>query len=89
MAEVERTRKMNHVKLKKGDNPAKLFEQIKVITNEFSDLTNALTKDVKIIAERISGIWSDFGKYHKRKRNWTNNGSPQRSYELAMENSSW
>ena len=48
MAEVERTRKMNKVKLERGENPAKMFEHIKAIDNQFSDLANALTEDAKI-----------------------------------------
>ena len=37
MAEVEQTRKMNQVKLTSGENPTKLFEQIKAIDNQFSN----------------------------------------------------
>ena len=47
MAEVEQTGKMNQVKLTSGENPTKLFEQIKAIDIQFSHLTNALTEDVK------------------------------------------
>ena len=50
MAKVERTRKMNQGKLAREDNPAKLFEQIKATNNKFSESTNALTKDVKIVS---------------------------------------
>ena len=47
---------MNQVKLAKGENPAKMFEQIKAMDNQFNNLINALTKDVKIasVLEKIS-----------------------------------
>ena len=48
MATVERTRKLNAIRLKKGENPAKLFEQLKAIDNQFSDLTHKLSEDDKI-----------------------------------------
>ena len=48
MAGVERQRKLNKVELKAGDDPAKLFEQLKAIDNQFSDLTHGLTEDDKI-----------------------------------------
>ena len=48
MAGVERTRKLNQVELKVGEDPAKLFEQVKAIDNQFSELTHGLTKDDKI-----------------------------------------
>ena len=48
MAEVERTRKLNQVKSNERENPAKLFEQIKSIDNQFSDLPNKLTEEAKI-----------------------------------------
>ena len=48
MAVVEQTRKMNLIKLKKGTDPAHLFELIKSVENQFSDLPQKLTKDEKI-----------------------------------------
>ena len=48
MAGVERQRKLNQVELKTGEDPAKLFEQLKAIDNQFSELTHRLTKDDKI-----------------------------------------
>ena len=50
MAVVERTRKMNAIALKKGTDPAHLFELIKSVENQFSDLTQKLTEDEKIAA---------------------------------------
>ena len=50
MAVVERTRKMNTIKLKKGTDPAHLFELIKSVENQFSDLPQKLTEDKKIAA---------------------------------------
>ena len=48
MATVERKQKLNAIKLKKGEVPAKLFEQLKAIDNQFSDLTHRLSEDDKI-----------------------------------------
>ena len=48
MATVERTRKLNSIRLKKGENLAKLCEQLKAIDNQFSDLTHRLSEDDKI-----------------------------------------
>ena len=48
MAVVERTRKMNAVQLNKGADPANLFEQIKSVENQFSDLPQKLTENDKI-----------------------------------------
>ena len=50
MAVVERTRKMNRVQLNKGSDPADLFEQIKAVENQFSDLPQKLSEDDKIAA---------------------------------------
>ena len=43
MAVVERTRKMNAILLKTRTDPVHLFEQIKSVENQFSDLTQKLT----------------------------------------------
>ena len=48
MATVERTHKLNSIRLKKGENAAKLFGQLKAIDNQFSDLTHRLSEDDKI-----------------------------------------
>ena len=50
MAVVERTKKMNAIKLKKGDDPEELFELIKSMENQFSDLPQKLTENKKIAA---------------------------------------
>ena len=48
MTAVEQTRNLNAIKLNKGENLAKLFDKLKVIDNQFSNLTNGLFKDNKI-----------------------------------------
>ena len=48
MARVERTRKLEQIVLKAGENPATLFEQIKAIDNQYCDLMHTLTKNDKI-----------------------------------------
>ena len=40
MASVERTRKLNQLELKVGEDPVKLFKQVKAIDNQFSELTH-------------------------------------------------
>lgn len=88
MAEVERTRKLNQVKLKNGDNPAKLFEKIKSI----SDLINKLyrrSENCSSPRERIGRIWNHLGEYHKRQGSWIDNGRPRISNENSMAHSVW
>ena len=48
MAVVERSRKLNVIQLKKGTDPEGLFEQIKSVENQFSDLPQRLSEDDKI-----------------------------------------
>ena len=48
MAVAERTTKLNSTKLNKGEDPARLFEAIKAIDNQYKDLSHKLTEDDKI-----------------------------------------
>ena len=62
--------KMNALRLSKGEDPAKLFEKLKAINNQFSDLAHALTKDNKIasILERGSDKYGDILANTARKK---------------------
>ena len=50
MTIVERTRKLNKVKLASGKNPANLFKEIKSIDNQYKNLNHNLSEDKKIAA---------------------------------------
>ena len=48
MATVKRTQQLNVIKLKKEEDPEKLFEKLKAINNQFSNLTHGLSENDKL-----------------------------------------
>ena len=47
---------MNAMKLSKGEDPAKLFEKLKAIDNQFRDQVHSLTEDDKIAVVLEKGL---------------------------------
>ena len=55
--------KMNGVKMNKNDRPAKLFEQIKAIDNQFSGLAKPMDEEDKIalVLEKAPKEYAEYG----------------------------